>query len=136
MTAAERDPARYLVDGGVLIPAGAVAGDLFRLLVVALRDQVRAGGGGRVSDGVAAVAEALHAASLASDSGTGATGSGIVGDASRWRSADDAGREVGLTGRWVRHLCQAGVVDHHRLGPRTLMVDVESLRQYLRREAA
>lgn len=134
--AAERDPGRYLVEGGVLIPPGSLAGDLERVLLVALRDRVRAGGGGLVSPGVVAVVEALHAASLVSEFGPAAAGFGTVEGVEQWVTPDDAGQAVGASGRHVRRLCADGLVRHRLVGARRYLVDVEDLRRHLRGEAA
>jgi hypothetical protein len=50
------------------------------------------------------------------------------------RTPEDAAHEVGLSDGQVRRLCATGVVAHQRIGARGYLVDVASLRAYLRGE--
>lgn len=103
-------------------------------LLAVLEPLVRSGGRQRVPPVVVELYRALLEA--ASDSGSAAQGGGTMDSVKQWRSAEDAGRAVGLTGRRVRQLCAAGQVAHRRIGARPVLVDVDDLHRHLGRATA
>lgn len=132
MTATDRDPATYLRPGGVFVPA-VLARPLFALLVPSLAAQARTDCT-PPRDDLLGVLDALNVVDVASEQrpvsefGTVPTQRGRLED---MRTPDDAGAEVGLSGRRVRQLCVADRVTHRASGARGYLVDVDSLRAYL-----
>lgn len=134
-----RDPGTFIRGADAVVPAR-LAGPLLRFLLPVLRDQVAASGWTLVVPGeVAGFLEALNAVDVARErgsmsvSGHASTGPVIVEDV---RSPEDAGAVVGLSGRHVRRLCRAGLVACRPSGARSMLVDVDSLRTYLRGRGA
>ncbi len=67
--------------------------------------------------------------------GSGSGSGGTLMDMSKGLPADQAGAEVGLSGRRVRQLCCDGLVRHVMFDGR-YVVDVEDLRAHLRGRAS
>ncbi|MFH5822276.1 hypothetical protein [Georgenia sp. AZ-5] len=136
MSAAGRDPAAYIRGSEVVVPAP-LAGPLFALLVPALRDRVRSSAL-PITDELAGFLEALHAVDVASERAVSVSGHARaeVGSVAGMSSAAEAADAVGLSARQVRRLCARGLVASQRVGTRAYLVDVGSLRAYLRGEVA
>jgi len=134
-----RDPAAFIRGSDAVVPAR-LAGPLLRWLLPVLRDQVAASGWVLVIPGeVAAFLEALNAVDVARERGSMSaigpvtTAPVTVEDV---RSPEDAGAVVGLSARHVRRLCRSGRVASRPSGARSMLVDVASLRTYLRGRGA
>lgn len=115
----------------MVVPAR-LAGPLFGLLLLALRDQARSCALS-VTDEMAGLLEALHAVDVAceraSDSGHVLDQVGTMED---MKSVSQAAEDVGLSSRQVRRLCACGAVSSRRVGARAYLVGMSSLREYLR----
>ena len=134
-----RDPGSWIHGPDVVIPARQ-AGPLLRWFIPVLRDRVAASGWTLViPDEIAGFLEALNACDVArergsmSDIGPATTAPVTVEDV---RSPEDAGAVVGMSARHVRRLCRAGLVGFRPSGARGYLVDVDSLRTYLRTRGA
>jgi hypothetical protein len=125
-------PCPHLAPGGVLVPAAATGPLLDELLRIVAQATRSANYTLPDLPLTTALARALNAAGPISATGNPAPSPARVVD---MRSADDAAREVGLTGRRVRQLCRAGLVRHQFVGTRTYLVDVASLHTHLRTPA-
>jgi len=134
-----RDPGTFIRGSDAVVPAR-LAGPLLRWLLPVLRDQVAASGWTLVIPGeVAGFLEALNAVDVARERrpmsaiGPVTTSPVTVEDV---RSPEDAGAVVGMSARHVRRLCRAGLVASRPSGARGYLVDVASLRTYLRGRGA
>jgi excisionase family DNA binding protein len=107
----------------VLVPAE-VAGILLRVLVLGLRELVRADGG-EVSPAMRRLLYALHAAAEHQDQAEEANdraGAGPLSSAARTASAGhatvrEAAELLGCSERWVQRLARRGVLPARRVGP-------------------
>lgn len=130
-----RDPGTFIRGADAVVPAR-LAGPMLRWFIPVLRDRVAASSWTLVvPDEIAGFLEALNAVDVAherhpmSASGHTSTGPVSVEDV---RSPEDAGAVVGMSARHVRRLCRAGRVASRPSGARSMLVDVDSLRTYLR----
>lgn len=133
-----RDPGTFIRGADAVVPAR-LAGPLLRFLLPVLRDQVAASGWTLVIPGeIAGFLEALSAVDVARERGVSEFGNpeGLPATLVDMRTPDDAGAEVGLSGSRVRQLRRAGLVACRPSGARGYLVDVESLRTYLRGRGA
>ena len=108
--------------------AGELKDALVGLLAIAARVS-SAGRGDRVSPILVELLEELH---RISETGNATGRNETLVSATSSESPEEAGAMVGLSGRRVRQLCAAGLVAHQRLASGRLLVDVESLRNYVK----
>ncbi len=77
----------------------------------------------------------LHGQALANDRvsevGSRQVERETIDDVRAYGAPDEAGRQVGLSGRRVRQLCAAGLVAHRQIGAGRYMVDLDDLQRHL-----
>lgn len=77
----------------------------------------------------------LHGQALANDRvsevGSGGVERETIDGMRAYGAPDEAGRQVGLSGRRVRQLCAAGLVAHRQIGGGRYLVDLDDLQRHL-----
>jgi hypothetical protein len=123
-----------IAQDGAAVDAGRALDALLGLVRAALKT------GYTPPSAISDLARELHGRAMAqeaaSELGSREADCETIGGVRKYGTPDEAGSAVGLTGRRVRQLCDAGLVAHRVIGKNRKLVDLEDLQRHLRGDAA